>query len=253
MSCATPRRQTSSRPPRGRRRHASPTPHLATAFALAPLFVHSFWIPNVACLPVCLPCPSSGSPSTDSAAKSSPSTTKLWRCSTCPVSYCPAHLPAGYSEAEQAPPPQTTKSGRVITNLLKPPKEHEDIGPQCFHCRNPTPLVRLARIIERCVLPAQPIHALVPYPNCFALTDPVPPSPPLRSWARLACNYLSLPFMRPFLHGVPPPASLRDTPRLDLVAIILKARALEYTAIDDYLADLRTLVSQVRGPAAAAA
>lgn len=59
--------------------------------------------------------------------------------------------------------------------------------------------------------------------------------------------------MRPFLHGVPPPASLRDTPRLDLVAIILKARALEYTAIDDYLADLRTLVSQVRGPAAAAA
>lgn len=52
--------------------------------------------------------------------------------------------------------------------------------------------------------------------------------------------------MRPFLHGAPPPPSLSQAPRLDMVALILKARALQYDSVDDYLADVRTLVTQVR-------
>jgi hypothetical protein len=31
-----------------------------------------------------------------------------------------------------------------------------------------------------------------------------------------------------------------------MVALILKARALQYDSVDDYLADVRTLVTQVR-------
>lgn len=77
-----------------------------------------------------------------------------------------------------------------------------------------------------------------------------------RSWSRLVSNYLALPFMRPFMNGVPRPKSVYGDeskegpsheiaePLIDLVTIIERVRDLKYEAVDEYLADLEVLLRQ---------
>jgi len=73
-----------------------------------------------------------------------------------------------------------------------------------------------------------------------------------RSWSRLVSNYLALPFMRPFLNGVPRPntsncnETVEPTPLdlVDLVTIIEKIRGLRYESVEDYVGDLETILKQ---------
>lgn len=159
-SSATPRTSTSPR-------HATPPstsstpPQSAVQTSLIPTIVPSdppcllpFPTSSFPAHPHPLPFPSLPSASPTCSPCAPLPSAKLWRCSTCPVSYCPAHLPAGYNEANAPPPPVTTKSGRIITTLHKPPVVHEEVGPQCFHCKHPAPRIRLAKIIERYALTA---------------------------------------------------------------------------------------------------
>ncbi len=97
----------------------------------------------------------------------------------------------------------------------------DDDSAQCFHCEFPSPRIQVATLLER-------------------------------SWARLATNYLALPFMRPFLHGVPRPAGEKETELVDLVGIALRIRACHYRHTDEYLDDLGTLQAQAQRFLAAA-
>ncbi|KAM3575374.1 hypothetical protein VYU27_002721 [Nannochloropsis oceanica] len=126
----------------------------------------------------------------------------LWKCGSCPVAYCPSHLPPGLAP---------TGRQKYVAG---------DDSNQCSHCEHPAPRIQLAVLLER-------------------------------SWARLATNYLSLPFMRPFLNGAKRPSQKEggreaagwERP-LDIVEIGSKIRAGHYGTADEYLEDLFTLREQ---------
>jgi len=90
---------------------------------------------------------------------------------------------------------------------------------QCSHCEHPAPRIQLAALLER-------------------------------SWARLATNYLALPFMRPFLNGATRPKGEveggREEGLLDMVGIALRIRGGYYRTAEEYLDDLLTLREQAQ-------
>jgi hypothetical protein len=146
----------------------------------------------------------------------------LWKCAECPVAYCPEHLPPGInygggangsSSGSRPASASTEEDGRSSTQQTQQQRQQR----LCGHCRTPSPRVQLAAILER-------------------------------SWARLATNYLALPFMRPFLHGVSGGGNDdgNGNALLDLVGIALRIRGLCYATAEEYLADLRSLQEQGR-------
>lgn len=142
----------------------------------------------------------------------------LWKCAECPVSYCPEHLPAGINYGR---PGSAAAAGGGGAGEAEEGGQPGRVRQQrlCGHCRTPAPRVQLASVLER-------------------------------SWARLATNYLALPFMRPFLYGAAGAAGAGDGEKedglLDLVEVALRIRGLRYATADEYLGDLGVLLEQAR-------
>lgn len=137
---------------------------------------------------------------------------RLWKCGSCPLAYCPSHLP-----------PALAPMVAPVTMMGKQKVSNEDSN-QCINCKNPPPRIQLAVLLER-------------------------------SWARLATNYLALPFMRPFLNGAVRSKSNRrskaggndrdEDALLDVVGIAHRIRTGHYQTADEYLHDLDVLREQV--------